>query len=111
MIATAPRISARGMFRRGSFTSPLMKLRSAHPSYAHSTDTNASPKADIEKLPGGAAGVKCPPVRGKPNASATSTMSRRPRYFATVVIFWIHELKRTPMMLTPAITMIATAAV
>ena len=110
MIATAPRINARGMFRRGSFTSPLMKLRSAQPSYAHSTDTSASPNAEIEKLPGGAAGVKCPPVRGKPNASAMSTISSRPTYFAIVVMFCTHELKRTPTMLTPAITMIATAA-
>ena len=43
MMASAPKISARGMLRRGSFTSPLMKLRSAHPSYAHNTDTSASP--------------------------------------------------------------------
>ena len=110
MIASAPRISARGMLRRGSFTSPLMKLRSAHPSYAHSTETSASPNAEIEKLPAGAAGVKWPPVRGKPNVMATITISSRPTYFAIVVMFCTHELKRTPIIFTPPMAMIAMAA-
>jgi hypothetical protein len=55
-------MSARGRFFSGSFTSPAMNARSAHPSYARSTETSARPNGAIEKLPAGATGVKCPPV-------------------------------------------------
>ncbi len=73
-----------------------MNARSAHPSYAHSTDTSASPNGAIEKLPAGNAGVKWPPVFGIPIAIATITMNSRPKYFATVVMFWSSEPHRTP---------------
>src|SRR2546430_5995088 len=36
-------ISARGRLRSGSLTSPPTNDRSPHPSYAHITDTSASP--------------------------------------------------------------------
>jgi hypothetical protein len=78
-----------------------MKLKSAQPSYAQSTDTSASPKAEIEKLPGGTAGVKfAAPLRGNPRASARSTMTSSPAYLAIVVVFCTIALPRTPRMLT-----------
>src|ERR1043166_5162478 len=51
MIARVPRTSARGRFREGSFTSPLMKERSAHPSYAHITETIAVASAETPSPP------------------------------------------------------------
>ena len=57
MTASVPMMIARGSVRRGSFTSPATKLRSAHPSNAQSTDTSASPNAAMWNDPPGAAGV------------------------------------------------------
>ena len=51
----------------------------------------------MEKLPAGIAGVKWPPVFGMPIAIATTMMNSNPKYFATVVTFWISEPQRTPM--------------
>ncbi len=88
MTAIIPKMRARGSVRRGSFTSPPTKLRSAQPSNAHSTDTSANPNAAMAKLPAGVPGVKLsPPVCGSPRASATMTMNISPPYFATVVMF------------------------
>ena len=55
--ASVPMMIARGSVRRGSFTSPATKLRSAQPSNAQSTLTSASPKAAIWNEPSGTAGV------------------------------------------------------
>src|ERR1051326_2668522 len=51
MMASVPRIRARGRLRAGSFTSPLMNDRSAQPSYAHITDTIAVASAERPRLP------------------------------------------------------------
>jgi hypothetical protein len=76
-----------------------------------STETSARPNAEIEKLPGGTAGLKfAAPVRGSPRARASRTITSSPAYFAIVVAFCTIELPRTPRMLTYAITPIAIAA-
>ena len=73
-----------------------MNARSAQPSYAQSTDTSANPNGAIANAPAGAIGVKCPPVFGMPITIATTMMNSRPKYFATVVMFWTSEPHLTP---------------
>ena len=64
----------------------------------------------MEKLPGGTAGVKCPPVSGSPSVSARMMMNMSPPYLASVVRLVTSAPHFTPTMLKVAVTTIATAA-
>ena len=110
MMASVPSTMALGSVRSGSFTSPLTLARSPQPSKAQSTLTRARPKADTVKLPGGIAGVKLPPVLGRPSASARMTMITSPPYLAMVVTFCTSEPQRSPTTLMVAMRMRAPAA-
>ena len=93
MMATVPTTSARGRLRSGSRTSPPTNDRSPHPSYAHSTETSASPNS--AGVTGPTAVVKCP-GSPCPTSNASRTSSSSAPYFAPVVRFNTNALQRTP---------------
>src|SRR5579872_2325849 len=100
-------MSALGSVFSGLVISPPIKLKSAQPSYAHNTDTNAIPNALPLTVPvGGGAGTEaCELIR-----NAAPTMKTSAPYLARVVQPRKIVLHLTPRILTTAKTTMAIAA-
>src|SRR5262245_9351827 len=109
-IATVPSTMARGSVRCGSLTSPATNDTSPTPSYAQSTEINASPKPPAETTPAETDRLDIVPPDDPPNSKTRSTTDARPRNFASVEMPVTAVAIRTPRILIVPATTIAVAA-